>query len=85
MLVNQDVPLKNEYARLAILERSLRKSIDGGTAICLNCKRPKSNHGTHDPRCTSYVTSSVFRCSETEQLANVSRALQLIEDLQAIE
>lgn len=85
MLVNQDVPLKNEYARLAILERSLRKKLESGEAICLNCNRPKSNHGTHDPRCTLYVTSSMFRCSETEQLANVSRALQLIENLQAIE
>ena len=85
MLVNQDVPLKNEYARLAILERSLRKSIDGGTAICLNCKRPKSSHCLHDERCSSYVTSTKFRCNETGQLANVSRALQLIEDLQAIE
>jgi hypothetical protein len=85
MLINEEATLKDEYARLAILERALRKKLESGIAICLNCKRAKSDHRSHDERCNSYVTSTHFRCAEAEQLSRVTSALQLIEDLQAIE
>jgi hypothetical protein len=84
-LVNFNVPLENEYARLAIQERALRKTLENGTAVCLNCSRPKSLHGIHDGRCDSYVTSLQFRSAEESKLASTSTALQVIEDLRLIE
>ena len=84
-LVNFNVPLENEYARLAIQERALRKVLENGTAVCLNCSRPKSMHGIHDSRCDCSVTSFLFRSAEEPKLAATSAALQIIEDLRMIE
>jgi len=83
-LVNFNVPLENEYARLAIRERSLRKSLENGTAMCLNCSRAKSLHDLHDQRCNSFVTSTKFRSEEESELQSVSAALQVIEDLREL-
>jgi hypothetical protein len=82
--VNFNVPLENEYARLAVRERALRKTLENGTAVCSMCNRPKSVHGVHDMRCNSYVTSTQFTCTEQFELVNVSTALQVIEDLRII-
>jgi hypothetical protein len=84
-LVNFNVPLENEYARLAIQERALRKTLENGTAVCLNCSRPKSMHGIHDGRCDCSATSFRFRSAEESKLASTSAALQVIEDLRLIE
>lgn len=84
-LVNFNVPLENEYARLAIQERALRKALANGTAVCLNCRRPKSMHDIRDSRCDCSVLSSHFRSDEESKLASTSTALQVIEDLRMIE
>lgn len=80
-VVNFNVPLENEYARLAIRERTLRKSLENGTSVCTMCSRPKSVHDVHDMRCNSYVTSPRFSSKEESELSAVSTALQVIEDL----
>lgn len=84
MLVKDDRPLKDEYARLAIRERTLRLKLEVGSVICLNCKRPKKEHCGHDDKCDNCITSLGFRCDETKQLLDTSRALELIEELQSL-
>ena len=83
-IVNEDAPLKEEYSRLVIEERRLRLRLENGTAMCLNCDRPKTAHD-RDERCSCSATSMKFRSSERPRLAAISEALQTIERLREIQ
>jgi hypothetical protein len=84
MIVDRSKSLDEEYARLAILERTLRLAIAGGDIKCLNCGNKKSEHLYEENRCNTFVTSTFFRCNEVKQLADVGRALEHIEALQKL-
>jgi hypothetical protein len=66
------------------MERSLRKALEDGTALCLACGRAKKLHDYNNNKCDNYATSFSFRCKEEQDLQNVTVALQMIEDLKEL-
>lgn len=81
-LIDSNESLTEVYDRLLRRQRILTLNlIEYKTVVCLNCDRPLKDH-LSDRRCNTYMTSSLFRCNEEEELRQVQRALHLVEELE---
>ncbi len=71
------------YGDLLIKKREIEKSLINGKAICLHCQCTKEKH-LHDGRCSVCATSRTFKDSQHADAERIDKAINLIEELQAI-
>lgn len=79
MIISQHKSLAELYSELCVRFREIHKMDQEGETTC-KCGTRKSAH-LSDGRCSSWAGSQTFNSVESEELAKIGRALDLIEEL----
>lgn len=80
MKISVHKSLTEVQADLCARFRQLHKAEQNGTAKCMHCEEVFSRH-TPDGRCSVYSHSPTYVSAGIEELAQVSRMLELVEEL----
>lgn len=83
MIIQQHKSLCELYGELLVRQRQIVKADSDGETLCRRCKKRKKDHGPQDMRCTIWQGSQ-FLSDDTEEMAKVFRAIELIEELQSL-
>lgn len=71
--------LQVAYNALLKRKREIEVADKNGTVKCQHCGSQKSLHPNHDPRCSTWVCSQIFKSVDADELERIEASLLPIE------